>query len=341
MICWLASYPRSGNTLYRILLHRFFGLKTWSLHGDGIEPDNPASLPGIVGFEPHEPLSRARLSEMENSDELFLVKTHNLPPMDSAFPTIHIVRDGRSVLTSYWHYRNRSGDVGSRLEEVVAGQVQFGPWSTHVAAWLDARISNRLVVRYDDLCSDPGLSMRSVADFLHLRPSEAYLPEFAELHAIAPHHFRSGTDDRNVAELEERCPALFNVLHGAVQRRLGYPLAAGGAPTATALLAELNHLLAGMREAENAARASVGAVAARAERADARAEKAEARAEGAEARMKEAEARAEHEVGLRLSAEQQAASLLKELTDLRCSPFWQAREGVVSALRWIGIRQRP
>jgi hypothetical protein len=32
MIVWLASYPRSGNTFFRMLLHKIFGLRTHTLY---------------------------------------------------------------------------------------------------------------------------------------------------------------------------------------------------------------------------------------------------------------------------------------------------------------------
>jgi hypothetical protein len=35
MIVWLASFPRSGNTMLRILLHRFYGRLSYSLYEEG------------------------------------------------------------------------------------------------------------------------------------------------------------------------------------------------------------------------------------------------------------------------------------------------------------------
>ena len=34
MIVWLASFPRSGNTMLRILLHRFYGRLSYSLYDE-------------------------------------------------------------------------------------------------------------------------------------------------------------------------------------------------------------------------------------------------------------------------------------------------------------------
>jgi len=254
MIVWLASYPRSGNTLLRILLSRHFGLRSWSVHGDGDGRDIGPELAAIVGFEPHGPLGEDALATMAASAETFLVKTHDLPPPGRDWPAIYVVRDGRSALASYWHYRNRLGDVGHTMPAVVAGAVQFGSWSAHVAAWLDAPLSRRLVLRYEDLAAPSAATLAAIGDFLGHTPIAAPPVEFAALNAMAPGHFRGGSDARNVAELQACCPALFDTLHGAMQARLGYPPALSGGDAATALAGELAAAFAGLEAALSALR---------------------------------------------------------------------------------------
>ena len=34
MIVWLASYPRSGNTFLRVVLHNVYGVSTYSVYED-------------------------------------------------------------------------------------------------------------------------------------------------------------------------------------------------------------------------------------------------------------------------------------------------------------------
>lgn len=258
MIVWLASYPRSGNTLLRILLNRHYGLRSWSVHGDGNPRDIAAELAATVGFEPHGPLDEDALAAMAAASETFLVKTHNPPPPGRDWPAIVVVRDGRSALVSYWHYRNRPGDVGHTLPEVVAGAVQFGSWSAHAAAWLDAPLSRRLVLRYEDLATHGAGTLARIGDFLGMAPvTAAGGPEFGALQAMAPAFFRRGDDARNVAELQACCPALFDVLHGAVQARLGYPPALTGGDPATALAGELAAAMTALRAELEALRAEI------------------------------------------------------------------------------------
>jgi hypothetical protein len=51
MIVWLASYPRSGNTFVRTLLHSAFGLESYSLHCDegDFPPGHPVTPPAAIG----------------------------------------------------------------------------------------------------------------------------------------------------------------------------------------------------------------------------------------------------------------------------------------------------
>jgi hypothetical protein len=327
MIVWLASYPRSGNTLLRILLNRHFGLRSWSVHGDGNPRDNSAELAETVGFEPHGPLGEDALAAMAAASETFLVKTHELPPPGRDWPAICVLRDGRSALVSYWHYRNRPGDVGPSLPEVVAGAVQFGSWSAHAAAWLDAPLSRRLLLRYEDLAAPSTDTLAAIGEFLGHTPVAAPPSDFAALNAMAPTHFRGGSDARNVAELQACCPALFDALHGTVQARLGYPPAMTGGDPATALAGELAAAWTVLREARDAALAKAGgAEAYAAERIGALEASHAATRAGLEA----------SHAGL----EAALSALRLEHAAMRRSPFWRARDGAVALLRAAGLRRR-
>jgi hypothetical protein len=77
---------------------------------------------------------------------------------------------------------------------------------------------------YEDLAVPMADSLAALGAFL----------DAAALDVAPPDFFRGGDDARNIAEIEARCPALFNLFHGPMQARLGYPLAAmRGEPSAT------------------------------------------------------------------------------------------------------------
>ena len=76
MLVWVASYPRSGNTLFRIVLHRTYGVPTASLYRGETEETGPlASVARAMGAVPL-PL---RPDELAERPERWFVKTHELP----------------------------------------------------------------------------------------------------------------------------------------------------------------------------------------------------------------------------------------------------------------------
>src|SRR6478609_26138 len=134
MIVWLASYPRSGNTLLRTILKQSMGLSSRSDSMDendhAKEGDVWASDVGVEGI----------LSDWSTfyrqacgSDEIFLVKTHR-PPVDDQ-PAIYVVRDGRKACLSYLHFDRRFRKGTKSLAEIVVGIDRYGDWSSHYHAW--------------------------------------------------------------------------------------------------------------------------------------------------------------------------------------------------------------
>lgn len=221
MLIWIASYPRTGNTFFRVLAHRVFGLDTWSLYDDRHDIGaNPALTRAtghrIHGMRPDEFAAAARAAP-----ELMLVKTHELPQGDD--PAIYLVRDGRSACVSYTHYMAQYGPQPAALQEVVMGAVWPGPWMRHAALWALSARPRTLVVRFEALVAQEAETLEAIAEHIGLTPRRRASIAFAQLNRIEPRFFRSGSDESNIAELEAICPALYDALHGEVAERLGYP----------------------------------------------------------------------------------------------------------------------
>lgn len=157
MVVWLASYPRSGNTYFRVLLHRLFGFETHSkypVQGDPQHlPDDTKkmmSLTGRTGLDCDVGALRADLG-------WHFVKTHDLPDDDNS-PAVVVVRDGRDAVISYAHFilKTEQGieradrDVfEATLEEIIRGD-HFGGWSRNVNAWIE-RAGWESLVRFEEL----------------------------------------------------------------------------------------------------------------------------------------------------------------------------------------------
>jgi hypothetical protein len=225
VIIWLASYPRSGNTLLRMILKRCFGLDSYSIYGDE-EFADPA-VQRIVGEKPVGPDPQAFLQQMLQERRLVCVKTHQLPTADS-HRAIYVVRDGRAAVVSHYHYLRDLWDTRLTLEDVIKG-LDHGSWSQHVNAWLFSGRSNVLTLRYEDIIRGDKAAQVAIAAFIGRPPPSAFDVRFSELHDMMPVFFRAGSNESNIAEMTPEQLALFERLHGGTLRALGYPAQRPGA----------------------------------------------------------------------------------------------------------------
>ncbi len=229
MIVWLASYPRSGNTFIRALLHYLFGFETYSVYQENnetqIRDSDTETLLRLVGqtddFKDMEALRR--------DTALHFVKTHEPAPEDD-FPAIVLVRDGRDALISYAYYilktergiEHPSRDIlWSTLEEVITGD-HFGGWSRNVGSWV-GRVGLQNVVRYEQLIQEPVSIVTAALKRLGVtKGHRATVPTFEELHAAVPWFFRAGRPGTWSSEMPAHLQQLFLQRHGDTLARLGY-----------------------------------------------------------------------------------------------------------------------
>jgi hypothetical protein len=225
---WLASYPRSGNTLLRVILKRCFGQPSQSIYDDA-ELAEPG-LAQIIGREavdddPHGFIARAR----EAGRSLY-VKTHELPPVDH-HPAIYVVRDGRSAVVSHAHYVRDILKRDLTLNAVIEGKAGQS-WSQHVRAWLLPARANTLMVRYEDLAAGDITTLKKISDFIGQPLLRDFDVSFDALHALSPAFFRSGSDTANIHELDGEALRLFERLHGETLRAIRKPARAPSARAA-------------------------------------------------------------------------------------------------------------
>jgi hypothetical protein len=230
MIIWLASYPRSGNTLFRVLLHNVFGFQTYSVYSWAVEaermPDDTHKLMRLVGQEELE----CDIGALRADSARHFVKTHDLPGDDS-FPAVVLVRDGRDAVVSYAHYVLKTDQgierpsremVEATLKQVITGD-QFGGWSRNVNAWIN-RVGRDSIIRYEELIEDPINIAAAVLQRLGVNGEMdgAPPPSFQELHATVPWFFRKGKSGSWYEEMPPHLHDLFLERHGDTLLRLGY-----------------------------------------------------------------------------------------------------------------------
>ncbi len=227
MIVWLASFPRSGNTYFRIALEKLYGQKSLSLYED--DPDR----------------IRQDLAALRQSCDVHFIKTHELPNDDS--PAILLVRDGRDAMVSFAHYINdyemvqRSGfnAILARAvackERVVNGRNRFEQslrrvitgeyfnWSKHYQAWRNRRASCA-VVNFETLIARPGDVVQQSLEALGiaLEKSGENVPPFEVLHAQDPKFYRAGTTGQWCREMRPELEELFWQEHRDAMLHAGY-----------------------------------------------------------------------------------------------------------------------
>lgn len=151
-LCWIASYPKSGNTWLRFFLYAYFrGEIKSSTKVENFIPDihvmsGPEELHG-------KNLSFAKSHFMFSDDFASLVPDSKV---------IYIFRHPKSVLLSNINYFKIRGDKSiddkSFVEQFIANkgvklwlENRMGTWSEHVESWLCQRSMPIFVIQYEEL----------------------------------------------------------------------------------------------------------------------------------------------------------------------------------------------
>jgi hypothetical protein len=230
MIVWLASYPRSGNTFFRIVLNRLYGVRTYSVYNDRIFEERGSATTDVVGHV-HTDLS---IDELAGLPQTYFLKTHELP-RDDAFPTIYLVRDGRDTLVSYAHFilhfeggaGSPTGDFATVLHDLIEYRGSFGGWGPHVLGWRErgGRAATSFV-RFEDLIHNPpevlSRSLGAVQPDLKQLANPGSIPRFGQLQTLLPEFFRRGLAGGFRTEMSDDLQRLFWRHYGQAMLALGY-----------------------------------------------------------------------------------------------------------------------
>jgi hypothetical protein len=222
MIFWIASYPRSGNTLLRILLKEVLGYGTFES-----EVFDYSLLPGF--FETIDPKhAQAPWPEFiawaQSTTEPVFIKTHKVPTDGN--PVIFIFRDGRLCLESYLRFHHdvlKSSDAS--LKRLIIGDDYYGCWSDFCASALAEKMERTLVLKYEEVVENTDETLHLIAKFTGLpAPQKKWTNPFVQLNEAIPNFFRNGQvrwhSDEDSWQKSDR--TAFAFLHGEMMERLGY-----------------------------------------------------------------------------------------------------------------------
>lgn len=99
-------------------------------------------------------------------------KSHELPHPNYR-RVVHLVRDGRDALVSYFHYQKALRRDYTWQQLIDDGVNLYGHWSHHAEAWLANPYDAELIrIRYEDLQTQPLVELRRFCTFAGIERSD-------------------------------------------------------------------------------------------------------------------------------------------------------------------------
>lgn len=196
MIIWLASYPKSGNTLVRSLLASYFFSNEGEFNFNLLRMID--QFPNIKLFkelginlsdrnEIDKNYIEAQKLINKKKNSLQFWKTHNafcklqgkydFTDLVNTLGVIYIVRDPRNVVSSYSnHYQTTIEESVNNLNsniEISQSKddklpVFVGSWKFHYTSWKQLKLLNKyLLIKYEDLLIDTEKTFLEILDFIN------------------------------------------------------------------------------------------------------------------------------------------------------------------------------
>ena len=191
MIIWLASYPKSGNTLVRSLLSAYFFSKEGDYNFDLIK--NIQQFPDInlfkkfgVNINNENEIIKNYISIQDKINKknsiqfykthssLFKIKDNAFTDLRNSLGVIYIVRDPRNVVTSWAHHNNLSiNDSCDYLihQKETSGnpnKVYHGTWNYNFQSWKSFKYEERyLLIKYEDLILEKKKTFLKILEFIN------------------------------------------------------------------------------------------------------------------------------------------------------------------------------
>ena len=200
MIIWLASYPKSGNTLLRSILSSYFYSNDGSFTFKNLEKISQFPLTSHlmsvgVNIDNEEDVFKNFINAQnlinQDKGKIKFFKTHsslsqmyesNFTDLRNTLGAIYIVRDPRNVVTSFAHHYSMSIDQATGVmidknrfmdKTTKNCRVFLGSWSFNYNSWKNLQKNNKyLLIKYEDLISKKKnvlLKIFKYLDFLGLK----------------------------------------------------------------------------------------------------------------------------------------------------------------------------
>mgnify|MGYP001270902955 CR=1 FL=1 len=198
MIIWLASYPKSGNTLVRTMLSAYFFTKDGNFNFNllknikqfpdknvfknlGINTDTEIEIVKnyIKAQEEINKRDGASIRFLKTHSALHDINGYSFTNLQNTLGAIYIVRDPRKIINSYANHADVSlEEATNRILEVrqLGGNAELenktiihaGSWASNYNSWKEFKKVNKyLLVKYEDLVEDPKTAFILILKFIH------------------------------------------------------------------------------------------------------------------------------------------------------------------------------
>jgi hypothetical protein len=166
---FIAGYPKSGNTWFQNLVSGLvFGV---------LSDKSPPRLSLDLVPDVHE----TDLYYQRYQTPTYF-KTHH-KPLPQYRNVVYLLRDGRDVMVSYWHFLEAMERKKINfLHMVQSGQGLFPcKWHEHVAAWMaNPHQARMIVIKYEDLLSEPVKQLERFCAFSGIEADPAFLETISQ-----------------------------------------------------------------------------------------------------------------------------------------------------------------
>ena len=188
MIVWLASYPKSGNTLLRSMLAAYLfsknGIYDFSLIKNIKQfPHGGLFIKMGIDIKNHNETIKNYIKAQESFNKknaVQFLKTHSylfnfnkenpFTDFNNTLGVIYIVRDPRNIVTSFSKYRGFSNEeiADFMIKGSGDGLTWTNNWASNFHSWKILKKHERyLLIKYEDLINKRELTFLNVLNFVH------------------------------------------------------------------------------------------------------------------------------------------------------------------------------
>ena len=247
MFVWLASYPKSGNTLVRSLLSSYFFSRDGKFDFNLIKnikqfPKKSLFLKNGIDTKNDKEVIKNYLKVQEtinlkNSIQflkthsyLFNIENHPFTNLEYSLGAIYIVRDPRNVVLSSSNHNSQTHEKST--EDLIKGRelydkekedikVYAGTWAGNYNSWKSFKSANKyLLVKYEDLIKDTEKTFLNILKFIaHLGRVKFTLDEIKFKNALKTTELKK-LNENDTKKLDQIDPKIKNKLEKELENEM-------------------------------------------------------------------------------------------------------------------------